>query len=118
MADVDNRTLGGALLALARDDQGCEQAVGVARLARQPAQPDSPEAEAAVVVRDDFQGRGVGSELLRRLVLLAKQMGVRTLIAEIEADNEIAIRAFRALNLPTETTIRSAEVAMRIEVPA
>jgi RimJ/RimL family protein N-acetyltransferase len=117
LADVDNRTLGGAVLAVVRDANGCEQIVGVARLARYPDQPDSPEAETAVVVRDDFQGRGVGRELLRRMVLLAKQMGVRTIIAEIEADNEAALRLFRRLELPGETDVRRGLVVMRMQVP-
>jgi RimJ/RimL family protein N-acetyltransferase len=117
LAGVDNRTWGGAVVAVDRDAQGCEELVGVARLAREPAHPDSPEAEVAVVVRDDFQGRGVGRELLRGLVRLAKQMGVRTLIAQIEADNEPALRLFRSLGLPSETTVSQAEVEMRLAVP-
>jgi L-amino acid N-acyltransferase YncA len=89
----------------------------VARLAREPDHPDSPEAEVAVVVRDDFQRCGVGRELLRGLVRLAKQMEVRTLIAQIEADNEPALRLFRSLGLPSETTVSRAEVEMRFAVP-
>ncbi|HXF61249.1 MAG TPA: GNAT family protein [Caldilineaceae bacterium] len=117
LANVDNRTLGGAVLAIERDADGCEQVVGVARLARPPDQPHSPEAEVAVVVRDDFQGRGVGSELLRRMARLAQQMGVRTLVAEIEADNEAALRLFRGLALPAETTAHRGLVVMRIQTP-
>jgi RimJ/RimL family protein N-acetyltransferase len=117
LARVDNRTVSGAVVAVDRDAYGCEQLVGVARLAREPAHPASPEAEVAVVVRDDFQGCGVGRELLRGLVRLAGQMGVRTLIAQIEADNEPALRLFRSLGLPSETTVSRAEAEMRFAVP-
>jgi acetyltransferase len=68
-----------ALLALA----GGEIAA-VARLHRRPALGD---AELALVVRDDFQGQGLGSELLRRLVEVARSEGVGRAVAEIHAEN-------------------------------
>jgi acetyltransferase len=114
LAHVDNRTQGGAVLAIDPRAEGGEQIVGVARLARPEDRPEDEEAEAAITVRDDFQQRGVGTQLLRRLVLLARQMGIQTLVALIEADNEPALKVFRSLNLPTETHIRHAEVEMRI----
>lgn len=117
LADVDNLTQGGAVLALDVDEAGVEQIVGVARLARPQGEPSSPEAEAAVVIRDDFQGRGVGTELLRRMVLLAKQMRVRTIVAIIEADNGPALRVFRGLALPVVVRTRRAETEMRFTVP-
>lgn len=117
LADVDNRTLGGAVAAVEVDAAGEEQIVGVARLGRPPGEPDSPAAEAAVVIRDDYQGRGVGTELLRRMVLLAKQMRLRTIVAVIEADNEAALRVFRNLALPVEVRTSRAETEMRFAVP-
>ena len=118
LADVDNETLGGAVLALEVDAAGEEHVVGVARLGRPPDDPHSPEAEAAIVVRDDYQGRGVGTELLRRMVLLAKQMRLKTILAIIESDNEPALRAFRGLGLPVDVRVHRAQVEMRFEVPA
>ena len=99
LADVDNKSVSGAVVAVYKDDTG-EHIVGSVRLARDPAAPESPEAEAAIVVRDDFQGQGVGTELMRRLVLLAKQMKVKTIVAIFQPDNEDAIRIFREVNLP------------------
>jgi RimJ/RimL family protein N-acetyltransferase len=117
LADVDNRSRGGAVMAVEVDAAGHEQIVGVARLGRPLGEPNSPEAEAAVVVRDDFHGRGVGTELLRRMVLLAKQMGVQTIVAIIEADNEPALRVFRSLALPVVVHTSHAETEMRFEAP-
>lgn len=117
LANVDNRTLGGAVLALEVDAGGMEHIIGVVRLGRPLDEPDSPEAEAAVVVRDDYQGSGVGTELLRRMVLLAKQMGLQTIVAQIEADNEPALRVFRSLKLPVEVNVHRAQTIMRFEVP-
>ncbi len=116
LADVDNKSVAGALVAVYKDDTG-EHIVGSVRLARDPAAPESPEAEAAIVVRDDFQGQGVGTELMRRLVLLAKQMNVKMMVAIFQPDNEDAIRIFREVNLPYVTTIDHGETIMKIEVP-
>lgn len=117
LADVDNLTLGGAVLALNKDAAGVEHIVGVARLGRLPGKPDDPQAEAAIVVRDDYQGQGVGSELLRRLVFLARQMKVKEMIAYFQADNTRAIRLFRNLGLPYTTEINYGETTMHIAMP-
>ena len=116
LANVDNRALGGAILAL-HEENGAEAIVGVARLARPLEQPDAPIAEAAITVRDDFQKRGIGTELLRRLVLLAKTMKVKTMLAEVEADNLRAIQLFQNLDLPTDVSASHGEIAMLIKMP-
>jgi RimJ/RimL family protein N-acetyltransferase len=117
MASVDNKVQMGAVVAVYQEAEG-ERIVGSVRLARNPLTPTSPDAEAAVVVRDDFQGEGLGTELMRRLVLLAKQMRVKTIVAIFQPDNEGAIRLFRELNLPYTTTIDHGETTLRLEVPA
>ncbi|MFN8464374.1 MAG: GNAT family N-acetyltransferase [Caldilineaceae bacterium] len=117
LADVDNKAVSGAIVAVYKDETG-EHIVGSVRLARDPAAPESPEAEAAIVVRDDFQGQGVGTELMRRLVLLAKQMNVKKMVAIFQPDNEDAIRIFREVNLPYVTTIDHGETILTIEVPS
>jgi acetyltransferase len=116
LSNVDNKTSGGAVLAL-EDVNGAERIVGVARLMRPPDDPDSPDLEAAIVVRDDYQGAGIATELLRRMVLLARQMNGKTIVAEIEADNYPAIKLFRELDLPMTSTTSHAETTLRIQVP-
>ena len=46
-----------------------------------------PEAEFSIVVTDDYQNMGLGSELLRRLVDIGRREGVRAIIADILAEN-------------------------------
>jgi RimJ/RimL family protein N-acetyltransferase len=116
LANVDNLTTGGAVLAVERGIWG-ERIVAVARLMREDDTPNSPEAEAAIVVRDDYHGQGVGSEILRRLVLLARKMGVRTMVANIEASNHPALRLFRSLDLPTTSETSRAETTLYIQMP-
>jgi RimJ/RimL family protein N-acetyltransferase len=117
LANVDNRTQGGAVLALEKDDDGTPRVIGVARLGRPPGKPNDPSAEAAIVIRDDYHGEGIGTELLRRLVLLAKQMKVKEMLAVIEADNTPAVRLFRELGLPTEIDTSQGETTMMIQIP-
>jgi len=116
LADVDNETHGGAVVALEKTATG-ERIVAVARLMRPVGEPTSPEAEAAITVRDDYHRQGVGTEMLRRLVLLARKMKVRTLVANIEADNYPALKLFRGLNLPTTSSTSQGESVLRIQMP-
>lgn len=117
LSDVDNRTTQGAVVMAKRGSNGDEEFVGVVRLARPLNDAASPIAEAAIVVRDDFQGQGVGTELLRRMVLLAQRMQVRTIRAVFAAYNEGAINLFRNLGLPYTIDIDHGETEMRIAVP-
>jgi acetyltransferase len=117
MADVDNLTLGGAVLALTQDAAGSAQIVGVARLGRSHDKPDDPRAEAAIIVRDDYQDQGVGSGLLRELVKLAQRMKVKQMVANIEVDNQAALRLFRGLGLPTRSSTSLGETMMIIDMP-
>jgi RimJ/RimL family protein N-acetyltransferase len=116
LANVDNQ-LQGAVIATYEDEDG-EHIVGVVRLARPAGQPTFPEAEAAIVIRDDFHGQGVGTELMRWMVLLAKEMKVKVIVATFHADNENAIRLFRELNLPSSLSIHHGETEMKIQVPS
>jgi len=116
LADVDNQRQG-AVIATYEDDDG-EHIVGVVRLARPAGQPTLPEAEAAIVIRDDFQGQGVGTELMRRMVLLAREMQIEVIVATFHAYNESAIRLFRELNLPFSLSVHQGETEMKIQVPS
>jgi RimJ/RimL family protein N-acetyltransferase len=69
--------------------------VGIARYIRQPGDPQT--AEIAVTVVDGWQGRGVGTELIRRLSRRAWRAGVRRFTAVATADNVAAVRLLRTL---------------------
>ena len=66
------------------------QIVGIGRLSRLFGTDD---ATFAVLVTDVRQGKGVGTELLRRLVEIARAEGVATLGADMRADNVSMRRA-------------------------
>lgn len=120
LADVDNRTQGGAVLALL-DENGQETLIGVGRLARPPEDPDSPAAEAAVVVRDDWQGQGVGTVLTLLLVSLARRMGVKELWAMVQADNAPLFQVISGMRHAMELRTAAGETELRVhldQIPA
>lgn len=61
-------------------DPGSGELVGVSRLA---ANPDYTEAEFAVVVRSDLQGRGIGWALMQTLVEYARAEGIGCLYGDV-----------------------------------
>ena len=71
------------------------EVIGVARYDRSPADPAS--ADVAVVVEDAWQGVGVGRHLLAELTELAARRGVRTLTADVQADNGRMVGLVRRL---------------------
>ncbi|WP_321473048.1 bifunctional acetate--CoA ligase family protein/GNAT family N-acetyltransferase [uncultured Paludibaculum sp.] len=73
-------------LAVERTDpqSGEKQIIGVGRL---QGLGDAPEAEFSIVVSDDFQKWGLGSELLKRLIAIGKAEGVKVITADILAEN-------------------------------
>lgn len=69
---------------------------------------DGDETEVALIVEDDWQRRGIGSELLARLVALAVEAGCESVYAVTQAHNTGMVAAMRALSLPSTTRSRKA----------
>jgi acetyltransferase len=69
-----------ALVAERPAEDGDDQIIGVGRLTKQPGRN---EAEFAMLVIDEFQGEGIGTELLRRLVAVGEAEGVDRITADI-----------------------------------
>jgi acetyltransferase len=78
-----------ALVAQRENASGFAEIIGVGRLDKTPGTPD---AELAVVISDAAQGKGLGSELVRRLIDVAKQEKIRRITAQLLPENA-AMRA-------------------------
>ncbi len=107
--DYDNRF---ALAALAVDEP-LEPGVGVARYAR--CRDNPTDAEAAVIVIEAYQHRGIGSILLLDLVEVARAHGITRFLGTVMWENaELldALRSWGATVEPTEPGI----AAVRIEL--
>lgn len=72
-----------------------KEGLGVARYVRDPKDPTV--AEAAVIVVDDYQGRGLGTILLRLLVATALHNGITTFRGWVLGDNVEILRPLERL---------------------
>ncbi|MDN3292975.1 GNAT family N-acetyltransferase [Streptomyces ficellus] len=66
---------------------------------------DGDETEVALLVEDDWQRRGIGSELLGRLVALAVEAGCESVYAVTQSSNTGMVAAMRGLHLPLDYQI-------------
>jgi RimJ/RimL family protein N-acetyltransferase len=86
LTDVDHRRHE-ALVAVTPEDE----LVGVARFVKLDDEPGA--AEAAITVVDDWQRRGVATEMLESLRARAREEGVSSFFTEVLPENEQRIRA-------------------------
>ncbi|AXE25389.1 GNAT family N-acetyltransferase [Streptomyces globosus] len=63
---------------------------------------DGDETEVALLIEDEWQRRGIGSELLRRLVAMAVEAGCGSVYAVTQASNTGMVAAMRGLGLPLD----------------
>ncbi|MGW1375525.1 N-acetyltransferase family protein [Streptomyces sp. NPDC002446] len=66
---------------------------------------DGDETEVALLVEDEWQQRGIGAELLRRLVAMAAETGCESVYAITQASNTGMVAAMRGLGLPLDYQI-------------
>ncbi|GAA0373528.1 hypothetical protein GCM10009541_14960 [Micromonospora gifhornensis] len=111
-------TRGLTLVAVTNDaDPSTETVVAMANLLA-----EGDEAELALLVRDDWQRRGLGSMLLRRLVRQAESSGYAATVLHTQADNTPMLRTLRRLHRPTtieqDGGLLTVTVPLVAEVPA
>lgn len=84
-----------ALGAVTRDREGVESGVAIARFVRLADDPAT--ADLAITVLDEYQGRGVGTFLLGRLIAAARSRGIHAFCCDVHPENEPAKRLVRSL---------------------
>ncbi|MEF8794966.1 MAG: bifunctional acetate--CoA ligase family protein/GNAT family N-acetyltransferase [Salinivenus sp.] len=84
-----------ALVAERADEEGEDEIIGVGRLTQQPGRN---EAEFAMLVIDEFQEEGIGTELLRRLVQVGEDEGLDRITADILQQNRAMQRVCEKLD--------------------
>jgi RimJ/RimL family protein N-acetyltransferase len=89
--------------------------VGVARYVRLPATPEV--AEAAVAVVDEWQHRGVGGELLRRVTDRARENGIERFQARLFALNHSMIALLEDLGELEVTHSGDGQIEIVVEFP-
>jgi GNAT superfamily N-acetyltransferase len=94
-----------ALIALVDEPNG-ERAIAVARFGRRAGEA---EAEAAVVVRDDWHRQGIGSAMMVQLVAMGRSVGITRFTAMAQAGNRPVHALINAVGLRFESHIDRAE---------
>ncbi|MEM4729520.1 MAG: GNAT family N-acetyltransferase [Thermoplasmata archaeon] len=93
------------------ESEGREEIVGVGQYGIDESRHT---AEVALVVRDDYQGKGVGRELLSYLTLLAKRQGLHGFTAEVLADNAPMLSLFEKMGFEIERRTLGDVVELRM----
>ena len=88
--------------------------VGVGRFVRGKRKSD--HAEMAITVIDEFQGKGIGSLLLRQLIDCARELGVVQLEGSMFAHNTRMAKLLRKTRLPYQYSHESGVVSMSLDL--
>ena len=89
------------VLVVERDhpETGAAEIVAVGRLTRLP---NPAEAEFSMLVRDDFQGRGIGTQLLSNLLSFGRDEGIQRVVAYMLPENRGMIEISEKLGFKME----------------
>ncbi|MEW2395548.1 GNAT family N-acetyltransferase [Streptomyces sp. NPDC046862] len=79
---------------------------------------DGDETEVALLVEDAWQRRGVGAELLRRLVAMAVEAGCSSVYAVTTSSNTGMVAAMRGLELPLDYQIEEGTLVITARLDA
>ncbi|HEX6805581.1 MAG TPA: bifunctional acetate--CoA ligase family protein/GNAT family N-acetyltransferase [Terriglobales bacterium] len=102
-------------LALVAEVKGVSgpEIIGVGRMNRTHGGSD---AEVAVLVTDRYQNRGLGAELLRRVIHVAREEGIKSVSAEMMADNLAMQVITKALGFDVKMTDGFTSMRARLEL--
>ena len=89
-----------AFIATTQDAQDKTIEIGVTRYTTNP---DGKSCEMAIVVRDDYQHKGVASALLNSLIQHAKSKGIRKMEGEVLSENSSMLSLLRQFNFKLKT---------------
>lgn len=95
-------------------DEERSQIIGVGRYMTDPGKST---AEMAFVVGDDWQRKGLGTYLFRRLVEIARHEGIRRFSADVLAENSGMLKIFHRSGMNVETTTDEGVVHVAMSMP-
>ena len=75
------------------------------------------KAEIAFGLVDEYQGKGIGSALIRHLAAIGREAGLRELVAEVLSDNLPMLRVFERSGLAMDTRREGAVVHVTLRYP-
>jgi ribosomal protein S18 acetylase RimI-like enzyme len=75
------------------------------------------QAELAFVVIDQYQGKGIGSALMRHLATIAGAAGLRELVADVLPGNSRMLKVFGKSGLGVESKRESGVMHLTLRLP-
>ncbi|MCP5164589.1 MAG: bifunctional acetate--CoA ligase family protein/GNAT family N-acetyltransferase [Pseudomonadales bacterium] len=85
---------------------------GIIGVARYISNPDDQSCEFALTVSDDWQRRGIGRQLMQRLMSVARSRGLEIMEGDVLAQNTKMLRLCTALGFRTEHDSQDPEVVV------
>ncbi|MDC0742855.1 bifunctional acetyl-CoA hydrolase/transferase family protein/GNAT family N-acetyltransferase [Polyangium mundeleinium] len=101
-------------LVVIHSDNGCEEIIG---LARYDVASATRRADIAFVVRDEWQGRGIGTLLMRRMAEVARARGVMGFFADVLVSNKPMMAIIYKSGLPVKANLRDGAYHVEIDFP-
>jgi acyl-CoA hydrolase/GNAT superfamily N-acetyltransferase len=86
---------------------GQHEDASIVAIAHYSKDPRTNFADAAFLVRDDWQGKGIGTCLMNMLVDMAREHGVGGFTADVLADNAGMLRVFHKCGYPVESDLEN-----------
>lgn len=74
------------------------------------------QAEVAFTVLDDYQGQGIGAILLRHLIAIARDAGLKELIADVLSENSAMLKVFRRSGLIYREKREAGSINVKLEL--
>jgi len=86
----------------------------IAGVSRYYLQPETGDAEFALVVGDAWQRRGLGTHLMRRLIAIASERGVKRLVGWILPQNVEMLQLVRRLGFDIRATDDATQATLQV----
>ena len=77
---------------------------------------ETGRAEVAFAIVDQYQGQGIGAALMRHLVLIAWEAGLRELVAEVLVGNTAMLKVFEKSGLRMTRSLGSGSIQVSLQL--
>jgi acetyltransferase len=95
-----------------------EECTAIVAEARYALEHGSDNAEFAIAVADEFQRRGLGTQLVKRLLTTAWRRGVRRLFGEIKSDNRAMLALAIRLGFRLRNSVQDESIVIASMLPS
>jgi GNAT superfamily N-acetyltransferase len=89
-----------------------EEMIAIGRFKFDPA---DNMAEVAFLVRDDWQGRGIGTHLLKKLIDIARERGIKGFKADVLAENRKMLSVFHNCGYLVKTKLEDGSYSVTVD---